>query len=59
MIHIPWAKRMGELQAHSYEVEFDWKNYSIVRPAMFMYDNFGEHSMVIPSLIKNQTKMMC
>jgi len=49
-----WAKRMGELQAHSYEVEFDWKNYSIVRPANVYgpYDNFGEHSMVIPSLIK-------
>ncbi len=49
-----WAKRMGELQAHSYEVEFDWENYSIVRPANVYgpYDNFGEHSMVIPSLIK-------
>ena len=49
-----WAKRMGELQARAYEIEYSWKNYSIVRPANVYgpYDNFGEHSMVIPSLIK-------
>ena len=48
-----WAKRMGELQARAYEIEYSWKNYSIVRPANVYgpYDNFGEHSMVIPSLI--------
>ncbi|MBC8428597.1 NAD-dependent epimerase/dehydratase family protein [bacterium] len=49
-----WAKRMGELQAKAYEIEYGWKNYSIIRPANVYgsYDNFGEHSMVIPSLIK-------
>ena len=53
-----WAKRMGELQAHAYEIEFDWENYSIVRPANVYgpHDNFGEHSMVIPSLIKKANK---
>ena len=26
-----WAKRMGELQAESYSIEYNWKNISIVR----------------------------
>jgi GDP-L-fucose synthase len=49
-----WAKRMGELQAKAYEIEYGWNRCSIVRPANVYgpYDNFGEHSMVIPSLIK-------
>src|SRR5262245_60132782 len=28
-----WAKRMGELQAEAYAIEYDWKKVSIVRPA--------------------------
>ena len=49
-----WAKRMGELQAQAYSIEYGWDKVSIVRPANVygIYDNFGEHSMVIPSLIK-------
>ncbi|MDD5070029.1 MAG: NAD-dependent epimerase/dehydratase family protein [Candidatus Omnitrophica bacterium] len=50
-----WAKRMGELQAESYAIEYGWKNISIVRPANVYgpYDNFDpENAMVIPSLIK-------
>tara|TARA_Y100001963_G_scaffold157262_1_gene252984 strand:+ start:855 stop:1772 length:918 start_codon:yes stop_codon:yes gene_type:complete len=49
-----WAKRMGELQAKAYSIEYGWDKVSIVRPANVygIYDNFGEHSMVIPSLIK-------
>lgn len=49
-----WAKRMGELQAQAYAIEHDWNKVSIVRPANVYgpHDNFGEHSMVVPSLIK-------
>ena len=49
-----WAKRMGELQAQAYSIEYGWDKVSIVRPANVygIDDNFGEHSMVIPSLIK-------
>jgi len=49
-----WAKRMGELNVQSYMDETNNKNCSIVRPANVYgpYDNFGEWSMVVPSLIK-------
>ena len=50
-----WAKRMGELQAQAYEIEYGWKNIVIVRPANVYgpYDNFDpNNAMVIPSLIK-------
>ena len=50
-----WAKRMGELQAESYKIEYNMKNISIIRPANVYgeYDNFDEeNAMVIPSLIK-------
>jgi len=50
-----WAKRMGELQAEAYRIEYGWGDISIVRPANVYgpYDNFGlENAMVIPSLIK-------
>lgn len=49
-----WAKRMGELQAEAYKIEYNWHNISIVRPANVYgpYDNFDpENAMVIPSLI--------
>ena len=50
-----WAKRMGELQAESYKIEYGWKDIAIVRPANVYgpYDNFDpNNAMVIPSLIK-------
>lgn len=50
-----WAKRMGELQAEAYGIEYGWNNISIVRPANVYgpYDNFDpENAMVIPSLIR-------
>lgn len=50
-----WAKRMGELQAQAYEIEHNWRNISIVRPANVYgpYDNFDPaNAMVIPSLIR-------
>lgn len=49
-----WAKRMGELQAEAYAIEYGWNDISIVRPANVYgpYDNFDpENAMVIPSLI--------
>lgn len=49
-----WAKRMGELQADAYRIEYGWDKISIVRPANVYgpYDNFDpQNAMVIPSLI--------
>lgn len=50
-----WAKRMGELQAEAFAIEYGLKNVSIVRPANVFgpYDNFDpENAMVIPALIR-------
>lgn len=50
-----WAKRMGELQAEAYKIEYGWNRVSIVRPANVYgpYDNFDpKNAMVIPALIK-------
>lgn len=50
-----WAKRMGELQAEAYQIEFGWDHATIVRPPNVYgpYDNFDpNNAMVIPSLIK-------
>lgn len=50
-----WAKRMGELQAEAYRIEFKWNNIAIVRPANVYgtFDNFDtQNAMVIPSLIR-------
>ncbi|TFH14322.1 MAG: NAD-dependent epimerase/dehydratase family protein [Lentisphaerales bacterium] len=50
-----WAKRMGELQADAYRIEFGWNNIAIVRPANVYgpFDNFDpKNAMVIPSLIR-------
>ena len=49
-----WAKRMAELQAEAYQIEYGWEKISIVRPANVYgpYDNFDpNNAMVIPSLI--------
>ncbi len=49
-----WAKRIGELQAEGYKIQYNWNNISIVRPANVYgnWDNFDlDNSMVIPSLI--------
>lgn len=54
-----WAKRICELQAQCYEIENNWKNIYIVRPANVYgpYDNFDENNaMVIPSLISKAFK---
>jgi len=49
-----WAKRIAELQAEAYAIEYNWNAISIVRPANVYgpFDNFDpENAMVIPSLI--------
>ncbi len=50
-----WAKRMGELQAEAYKIEYGWDKIAIVRPANVYgpYDNFDpDNAMVIPSLVR-------
>lgn len=50
-----WAKRMGELQAEAYKIQYNWNQCSIVRPANVYgkYDNYNPvNSMVVPSLIR-------
>jgi len=50
-----WAKRMGELQAEAYKIQYGWDKIAIVRPTNIYgpYDNFDlENAMVVPSLIK-------
>jgi len=50
-----WAKRMGELQAQAYQIEYGWDDISIVRPANTYgpYDDYdSEGAMVVPSLIR-------
>lgn len=49
-----WAKRIAEMQIKSYKIQYDLKNYSIVRPCNVYGpgDNFDpENAMVIPSLM--------
>lgn len=49
-----WAKRMGELQAESYRLEYGWQKIAIVRPANVYgpFDNFDPATaMVVPALI--------
>lgn len=50
-----WAKRMGELQAEAYKIQYGWNKVSIVRPSSIYgkYDNFDPiNSQVIPTLIR-------
>jgi len=54
-----WAKRLCELQAEAYKIQYNWKHISIIRPANVYgpYDNFDtKNAMVIPSLIKKVLK---
>lgn len=50
-----WAKRIGEMQAEAYSIQYGWNKVSIVRPANVYgaYDNFNPaNAMVVPSLIR-------
>jgi len=49
-----WAKRMAELQIHAYKVQYNLKNFSVVRPCNVYGpgDNFDpDNAMVIPTLM--------
>ena len=49
-----WAKRMAEMQIHAYRIQYDLKDYSIVRPCNVYGpgDNFDpKNAMVIPTLM--------
>ena len=58
--YIPgWTKRICELQAQAFRIQYNFKNVSIVRPANVYgpFDNFDENNgMVIPSLINRALK---
>lgn len=49
-----YIKRMGELSCEAIKITYNYDNISIVRPANIYgpYDNFGDESTVIASLIK-------
>lgn len=49
-----WSKRVPELYLEAYEVQYGWKDWTIVRPANIFgeYDNFGESAMALPANIK-------
>lgn len=50
-----WAKRMGELQAEAYKIEYGWDDITTVYPCNVYgpFDNFdSDNAMVVPSLIK-------
>ena len=50
-----WAKRMGELQAEAYKIEYGWDKISIVRPSNIYgpYDTFHpEKAMGVAALIR-------
>lgn len=54
-----WAKRLCELQAEAYKIQYNWDSISIIRPANVYgpFDNFdAKNAMVIPSLIKKIIK---
>lgn len=49
------AKRIGEMQAQAYAIEYGWNEISVVRPSNVYgpFDNFDPfNAMVIPSLIR-------
>lgn len=50
-----YAKRMGELQADVYRIQYGWNRTSIVRPANVYgrYDNYDPaNAMVVPTLVR-------
>lgn len=54
-LYAGWAKRMGELQAEAYRVEFGWDKIAVVRPANVYGPNDyfdPSSSMVVPSLVR-------
>lgn len=48
-----WAKRMGEAALESLQIQYEWNNWSVIRPANIygVNDNFAEDATVISSNI--------
>jgi GDP-L-fucose synthase len=48
-----WSKRMGELSVESLAIQYDWKNWTIIRPSNIygLNDNFSPDATVIGSNI--------
>lgn len=48
-----WSKRMGELALESLAIQYNWKNWTIIRPSNIygIYDNFSPEATVIGSNI--------
>jgi Rps23 Pro-64 3,4-dihydroxylase Tpa1-like proline 4-hydroxylase len=49
-----WSKRMGEILLEAYKVQYDYKKWSIIRPANIYgdYDDFSGNGTVISSTVK-------
>jgi GDP-L-fucose synthase len=49
-----WSKRMGEILLQAYQIQHQYNNWSIIRPANIFgeYDNFNGDGTVISSTIK-------
>jgi GDP-L-fucose synthase len=49
-----WSKRMGEILLEAYKVQYEYKNWAIIRPANIFgeYDNFDGTGTVIASQCK-------
>jgi nucleoside-diphosphate-sugar epimerase/Rps23 Pro-64 3,4-dihydroxylase Tpa1-like proline 4-hydroxylase len=49
-----WSKRMGEILLEAYKVQYNYKNWCIIRPANIFgeYDDFSGNGTVIASTIK-------
>jgi GDP-L-fucose synthase len=49
-----WSKRTGELLLEAYKIQYDYKKWSIIRPANIFgeYDDFSGNGTVISSTIK-------
>lgn len=49
-----WSKRMGEILLDAYSVQYQYHNYSIIRPANIFgeYDDFTGNGTVIASTVK-------
>lgn len=49
-----WSKRMGEILLESYKIQYNYKNWSIIRPSNIFgeYDNFNGSGTVIATQCK-------
>ena len=62
--HPGWSKRMGELALDALKVQYDWKNWTVLRPSNIYgpNDNFSPDATVISSNIwklLNTEEMIC